>query len=546
MEERVLREAEERHGSSTEDSSVAPARTRVEGEGKGYDCEFVEPPPTAFQTVCPVCQLVLREPHLISCCGQKICRQCLRVEESKEEEKSASGAALCQLCGEPRFTHLQDRGLERSMKELLVRCTFKKHGCEWVGKLGELEKHLKQDATDSGEAVCAENTECPFVEVECRYDCGEWFKRRHIATHQSQQCPKRPYTCDHCHAYQSVFVDVVENHYPQCSKYPTPCPNHCQESTFERQELESHLQKECPLVLVKCPYEYAGCNNELLRKDVPNHIETGTATHLTLLARVTESLTKSNTELRGSMGLVHELNVKQVSMITECSTRHQQQKQVHTTAFQELNKHIVQLTATTNALVTENSELRQCMEEKDRQYSELTSKLSTAVEEIQSLKDAVKTLKINTAQRSEFPKEFRVKVTSANHFSQAFYTHPHGYRMCLRVCPKGITGSESHVSVYTYMMQGPFDKHLHWPFVGEVTVQIVNQTGDHDHVERIISFSTHTPGKHSRRVKGREISQSGWGKRYFLPHEQLYNSAREVQYLKNNHLLVRILKVKVL
>ena len=27
----------------------------------GYECEFVDPPPAAFQTECLICQLVLRE-----------------------------------------------------------------------------------------------------------------------------------------------------------------------------------------------------------------------------------------------------------------------------------------------------------------------------------------------------------------------------------------------------------------------------------------------------------------------------------------------------
>jgi len=31
----------------------------------GYDCEFVEPPASAFQTQCPVCRLILRDPYLI-------------------------------------------------------------------------------------------------------------------------------------------------------------------------------------------------------------------------------------------------------------------------------------------------------------------------------------------------------------------------------------------------------------------------------------------------------------------------------------------------
>ena len=43
-----------------------------------YDCEFVVPPPEAFQAECPVCLMVLKEPCVIDCpCGQKMCRECV-------------------------------------------------------------------------------------------------------------------------------------------------------------------------------------------------------------------------------------------------------------------------------------------------------------------------------------------------------------------------------------------------------------------------------------------------------------------------------------
>ena len=35
----------------------------------GYDCEFLEPPQSVFQTKCLVCLQILKEPSLISCCS---------------------------------------------------------------------------------------------------------------------------------------------------------------------------------------------------------------------------------------------------------------------------------------------------------------------------------------------------------------------------------------------------------------------------------------------------------------------------------------------
>ena len=60
-----------------------------------------------------------------------------------------------------------------------------------------------------------------------------------------------------------------------------------------------------------------------------------------------------------------------------------------------------------------------------------------------------------------FPVDYHVKQTDENVvYLPPFYTHPqcHGYRMCVRVDPNGNgDGKGTHVSIFTYMMQGPFD-----------------------------------------------------------------------------------------
>ena len=88
----------------------------------GYDCKFVTPPPTAFQTECPICHMILREPYQTACCGQNVCRSCI----------------------------IPNKGLRQSLIQLHVWCTFRENGCEWSGELGELERHLNE-ADHSGE-----------------------------------------------------------------------------------------------------------------------------------------------------------------------------------------------------------------------------------------------------------------------------------------------------------------------------------------------------------------------------------------------------------
>ena len=109
----------------------------------GYECEFVEPPTSVFQTECPICMLVLRDPYQCECCGKSFCHSCSK--RIQAEHKS------CPHCKEANFKVFQDNGLKHALNQLHVFCTHSKDGCEWNGELGELEHHMIE-GTHSGES----------------------------------------------------------------------------------------------------------------------------------------------------------------------------------------------------------------------------------------------------------------------------------------------------------------------------------------------------------------------------------------------------------
>ena len=88
--------------------------------------------------------------------------------------------------------------------------------------------------------------------------------------------------------------------------------------------------------------------------------------------------------------------------------------------------------------------------------------------------------------------EFRKhKRHSKEWYSEPFYTHPHGYKMCLRVDANGAGGAKGkYVSIFGYIMRGQFDIHLKWPFHGVVMVTLVNQLRDEEHFTYEINFKT--------------------------------------------------------
>ena len=116
-------------------------------------------------------------------------------------------------------------------------------------------------------------------------------------------------------------------------------------------------------------------------------------------------------------------------------------------------------------------------------------------------------------------------------YSTSFYTHPRGYRMCLKVVANGCNiGKGTHVSVYVCLMRGEFDNYLKWPFRGEVTVQLLNQIEDKGHHEKTLDFANGTPDSCADRVTASERAAS-WGRPQFISHRAL-NYNKNCQYLK--------------
>ena len=93
-----------------------------------------EPPPHVFQTECPICSLILRDPYQCKSCGTNFCCTCSKRVQVQRKP--------CPTCREDSFELFSNKGLKRSLHQIDVLCTYSKDGCEWTGELGELEHHL--------------------------------------------------------------------------------------------------------------------------------------------------------------------------------------------------------------------------------------------------------------------------------------------------------------------------------------------------------------------------------------------------------------------
>ena len=115
--------------------SSSPNVTHSNQSFGGYNYKLAEPVTNAFQTECPVCRLLLRDPYQAVCCGTSFCHSC------SQQVKADNN--VCPWCRED-FKVTPNKGLNRSIKQLKIFCIHRKDGCEWTGELAELENHLNK------------------------------------------------------------------------------------------------------------------------------------------------------------------------------------------------------------------------------------------------------------------------------------------------------------------------------------------------------------------------------------------------------------------
>ena len=226
------------------------------------DYDFVEKPPEDF--FCPIMLEVLREPFLTVCCGHHLSKEA--ANQLQQDQKP------CPLCKQSLQT-VPDKYFKRKVKELKVRCPKRNAGCGWVGELGNLDQHLSNGSVGG---------ECQYIVVACPILCGECVQRRDLEGHKATDCPNRQFTCVHC-AYEATYQEIVIDHWPKCSKYPLECPNNCGERDIERQHLHKHLH-DCPLEVIECQFDYAGCTEKVKRRKMQSHVESSVNAHLQLVA----------------------------------------------------------------------------------------------------------------------------------------------------------------------------------------------------------------------------------------------------------------------
>ena len=424
----------------------------------------MEEPPRSLQSECPVCLQILREPYQTTCCGYAFCKECIDCVEKNNKP--------CPCCNK-QFNKFEDKRLKKSLYDFQVHCPNSKQGCEWVGELRELDKHLNLNPSPRDQLQG-----CKLSQIKCCH-CFDCLQRSDIEHHQDNTCLKRPFSCEYCQDFHSRYDSVVYDHWPVCDYYPVLCTNKCGK-TVQRRNLINHTACDCPLTLINCDFEHIGCKSRLPRKDMQAHLAESIVHHLSLQAASHKKLMQSHEEL---------------------AAKYEDLKESHRKALLKIVR-----------LEQENKGLKQQVEkiDLDLQMQLISTPIPCAVDFTMT----------NFKQK---------KKENTVWYSSPFYTGLMGYKLCLSICANGQGEAKGQfVSASFCIMKGEFDDQLKWPFKESLQIKLMNKDHSKDGRVAVVHFGSSTSA--GSKVTMRERSTNAYGIAEFISHEFIQN------YLQNDSL----------
>ena len=318
-------------------------------------------------------------------------------------------------------------------------------------------------------------TECSICQQVLREpqqtDCGHIFCKACIGRVKAVKKP-----CPECNAELSTFPDrklqrSLNQLEVRCTHQNIGC-----DWVGKLGELEKHLLAGCS---IPCEFSYAGCTVRMTRTDTVTHMKEDQTHHIQLLADKVKEQSRQ----------IEELNMKLQSKDKEMESVIQKMKE----------------------------ELAAKLHRKDDEIAQMKQKHAFTSDPI-----------LLTVDKFKYRKE-----NNRDWYSEPFYTHPRGYRMCVQIYANGFGDEQgTHVSLFTRIMKGEYDDELSWPFEGNITVELLNQNADQGH--HMHEFAYDKDCDFGCRVKIGEKNY-GWGLTDFISHCELnQDSDSTVQYLKDD------------
>ena len=325
-------------------------------------------------------------------------------------------------------------------------------------------------------------------------------------------------------------------------------------------DLERHLDArggDCDYVTVQCDFSKVGCVVKLLRKEMPQHMNENTQKHILLMLNTNSKISHDYEEqfchLQQQMKQNEQEMRKFQLHISELQLQLQQQEQQMVkmqVQNQEKDHEIATLKDNVSQLEAMLAQANDKTIAMGISYKDTQDWMKEVNDNVQKLQ-AQKQLKIPSVPLPEFTmfnfEERKRAGDGRDWYSPPFYTHPGGYKMCLRVRANGqFSGRGTHISLYIHLMHGEYDKSLQWPFQGAITVQLINWRREAAHITHTIHFDNNPEFLHSCLYVDEGRNTTGRGIPQVIAHSKLpRNLTSDTEYLRYDCLRFRITNVRL-
>ena len=433
--------------------------------------------------VCP-----LEEITCSNNCGAILLRQHLIDHVQSKCPCRMTDCKYCQISGEYRFI---DGEHKEECPKLPLPCPNK---CESI--------NIPREEVD------AHRTECPLEEIPCTDDCGITMQRQYLFTHIATQCPRHKIHCQFCDTAGERQI-IEGEHKEKCRNFPLPCPNQCDIGCIPRDQVEEHVAV-CPLEVVQCEYHTVGCQVKLARKDQDNHSKDVMAEHLFLTKQQLQLTQQTHAKDYAALAAGYEkalvsMEVKFQTMINDITTSTQKKVEELESKLQLKIKEMI-------------------LDPKIFWLNNINYKAASL-----AAGDRVAPV---TIKMLDYAQKRKGKV---DWYSEYFFTHHRGYKICVNVYAAGYLSCDTHLSVYLYIMKGPHDLQLRWPPRGRFEVTLLNQ----------VDCNEHFLGAGNFQFDGQKHVSDGqkkllWYSHQFIDNNKLHEITATRQYLKDNSIFLQI------
>lgn len=121
--------------------------------------------------------------------------------------------------------------------------------------------------------------------------------------------------------------------------------------------------------------------------------------------------------------------------------------------------------------------------------------------------------------------------------SPVLYTSNYGYKFKVVLFPYGNgSGEGTHLSLYVRLLPGEYDALLRWPFEGEITLTLMDQSEDRRARRDVSQSFSPDPNWKSFQRPSKNSASLGFGYPQFVSHHGLESTG----YIKNNILFLKV------